>query len=395
MTSAQNHTILNSVNKINNNEILKMVIPTPHLEQSLQRDIDRIKGNVNEMGELCEVALKSCLKAFSTKNRQLVYGIILRDQFIDEHEKEIDRLCLEFLVRQQPVGALLRFAYATIKINLELERVGDYAETIARQTLKLIERKIDYPVDQFNEMANLTIPMLRDSIRAFLEQNPELASKTIQLEDAIDLKKRQINAQLVDMFSKQVFTYKGFNPLIQISRRWERVSDQARNICMETLYMCTGDYAKHPGSEAFRILFIDEHNSCRSQIAEAIANSLNQPRFIFSSAGIIPQPVEARTIEFLKTKGYDISRVVPKSILEIPNLDHYNVIVALSPEVRKAFPQKPRKTIFLDWSVKDPSKEEGNSAQVLAAYEEVYDFLKTNITDLVNAVINVNGKDTN
>ncbi|HON07968.1 MAG TPA: phosphate signaling complex protein PhoU [Verrucomicrobiota bacterium] len=372
-----------------------MVIPTPHLEQSLQRDIDRIKGKVNEMGELCEVALKSCLKSFSSKDRQLAYSIILRDQFIDEHEKEIDRLCLEFLVRQQPVGSLLRFAYATIKINLELERVGDYAETIARQTLKLIERNIDYPVDQFKEVANLAIPMFRDSIKAFLEQNPELASKTIQLEDAIDLKKRQINAQLVDMFSKQVFTYKGFNPLIQISRRWERVSDQARNICMETLYMCTGDYVKHPGSEAFRILFVDEHNSCRSQMAEAIANSLNQPRFIFSSAGINPQPVEARTIEFLKTKGHDISRVVPKSLVEIPNLDHYNVIVALAPEVRRVFPQKPRKTIFLDWSVKDPSKVEGNSAQVLADYEEVYDFLKTNITDLVNAVINVNGKDTN
>ena len=89
------------------------------------------------------------------------------------------------------------------------------------------------------------------------------------------------------------------------------------------------------------------------------------------------------------------SRVVPKSLVEIPNLDHYNVIVALAPEVRRVFPQKPRKTIFLDWSVKDPSKVEGNSAQVLADYEEVYDFLKTNITDLVNAVINVNGKDTN
>lgn len=361
----------------------------PHLEQSLQNDIDRLKNKVQEMGELCEIALKSCLKAFAEKNRQLAYSVILRDQFIDEHEKEIDRLCLEFLVRQQPVAGLLRFAYATIKINLELERVGDYAESMARQTLKLIDKNIDYPVEQFKEIAALTIPMLRDSIKAFLEQNADLANKTIQLEEAVDIKKKDINTQLVELFRKQQLPYDVLNSLVVINRRWERVSDQARNICMETLYMCTGGYAKHPGAEAFRILFVDEHNSCRSQMAEVIANSLNQQRFIFASAGIEPKPVEPRTIEFLKSKGHDISRVVPKSIAQIPNLEHYNVIIALSPEVKKVFPQKPRKTVFLDWSVNDPSKVEGSSGDILKAYEDAYEFLKSHISDLLNAVLNV------
>ncbi|MGC8742716.1 MAG: phosphate signaling complex protein PhoU [Verrucomicrobiia bacterium] len=362
---------------------------TPHLEQSLQQDINRLKTKVQEMGDLCEVALKSCLKAFSEKNRQIAYSVILRDQFIDEHEKEIDRLCLEFLVRQQPVASLLRFAYAIIKINLELERVGDYAESMARQTLKLIDKNVDYPVEQFKEIANLSIPMLRDAVKAFLNQDVELASKTIQLEEAVDVKKRQINAQLVELFRKQQLPYEVVNPLIAINRRWERVSDQARNICMETIYMCTGGYAKHPGAEAFRILFVDEHNSCRSQMAEAIANSLNQPRFIFASAGIEPNPVEARTIEFMKSKGHDISRVIPKSIIQIPNLEHYNVIIALSPEVRKAFPQKPRKTVFIDWSVNDPSKVEGSPNEVLKAYEEVYNFLKSHIQDLIHAILEI------
>jgi phosphate transport system protein len=362
---------------------------TPHLEQSLQQDINRIKTKVQEMGLLCEIALKSCLKAFTDKNRQIVYSVILRDQFIDEHEKEIDRLCLEFLVRQQPVASLLRFAYATIKINLELERVGDYAESMARQTLKLIDKNIDYPIEQFKEIANLTIPMLRDALNAFINQDAELAAKTIQLEEAVDIKKRQINTQLVELFRQQQLPYEVLNALIVINRRWERVSDQARNICMETLYMCTGGYAKHPGAEVFRILFVDEHNSCRSQMAEAIANSLNQPRFTFASAGLQPMPIEARTIEFMKSKGHDISRAIPKSILQIPNLEHYNVIIALSPEVKKAFPQKPRKAVFMDWSVNDPSKVEGSPNNVLKAYEDTYNFLKSHIQDLIYAVLEI------
>ena len=109
-----------------------------HFEQSLQRDIDRIKAKVGEMAGLAERALRDGLRALQEKNRVLAYSVVLRDQRVDEMEKEVDRLCLEFIVRQQPVAGPLRLAYATIRINLELERVGDYAEGIARQVLKLI-----------------------------------------------------------------------------------------------------------------------------------------------------------------------------------------------------------------------------------------------------------------
>src|ERR1041385_5654132 len=119
------------------------------LEESLQRDVDRIRAKVTLMAALAERALRDCVSAIRENNRQLAYSIILRDQRIDELEKEIDRLCLEFLVRQQPVAGPLRFVYATIKINLELERVGDYAESIACQVIKLVDRKVDMTVFRF------------------------------------------------------------------------------------------------------------------------------------------------------------------------------------------------------------------------------------------------------
>src|SRR5882672_2749370 len=126
-----------------------------HFEESLQRDIDRIRGKVKEMATLGEQALRNCLKALAEKNRVLAFAVILRDQRIDELEKEVDRLCLEFIVRQQPVAGPLRLAYATIRINLELERVGDYAESIARQILKLTAMEVQIPVERYAEIANL------------------------------------------------------------------------------------------------------------------------------------------------------------------------------------------------------------------------------------------------
>src|SRR5262245_55975714 len=199
-----------------------------HFEASFQRDIERIKGKIGQMGALAERALRDCVQALRDRNRQLAYTVILRDKRIDEMEKEVDRLCLEFLVRQQPVAGHLRFAYSTIRINLELERVGDYAESIARQSLKLMPLDIKFPIERFEEMANLSIPMLRNAVEAFVKQDAELARETIEVEEAVDVLKSKLNADTIALFREQKIPFEALNPLMMIARRLERVSDQAR-----------------------------------------------------------------------------------------------------------------------------------------------------------------------
>lgn len=360
---------------------------TTHYEASLQRDIQRIRSKIGEMASLCDRALKDCIHALRDRNRQTAYSVILRDKRIDELEKEIDRLCLEFLVRQQPVAGPLRFAYSTIRINLELERVGDYAESIARQSLKLMPMETRIPIERIEELADLSIPMLHDAIDAFVRQDAELARKTIETEEAVDVLKSRLNKDLVELFRASQIPFEALNPLMMITRRFERVSDQARNVCMEVLYMCTGEYSRHQGMEVYRLLFVDNHNSCRSQMAEAIANSLNQPKFLFSSAGVTPAPIGDATIEFLRNKSLDTTHLTPKAIEQIPNLDHYHVIISLAKEAQKVFPIKPRKSVFLDWSLEDPSTAAGSPEEVRAAYETAYKFLHEHITDLVEAVL--------
>jgi phosphate transport system protein len=358
-----------------------------HLEESLQRDIERIRANVIQMANHAEMALRDCIKSLVEYNRQLAYAVILRDQYIDEKEMEIDRLCLEFMVRQQPVALPLRFAYSTIKINLEIERVGDYAESIARKVLKLKAKPEESLLTSIKDIANLSINMFHDSIKAFVEQDAELAKKNIEVEEVVDQIRHDLNSTLVNQLQEQKLSYAVFDPLMSIIKRFERVSDQSRNICMEILYMCTGEYVKHPGAEAFRVLFIDDHNHCRSQIAEAIALSFNQPRFVFNSAGVEPQPLDRTTIDFMKTKGIDLSRSVPKAIHQIPNLEYYQTIVALTPNAHKLFPQQLRKTIFLDWPVEDPSLKQGDSKAITAAYEEVYQYIQSQVNDIIKAII--------
>ena len=360
-------------------------MPT-HLEESLKREIDRIREHLGMMAGLAEQALRDCIRALRESNRQVAYTVILRDQRIDELEKETDRLCLEFLVRQQPVAMHLRFAYAAIKLNLELERVGDYAESIARQILRLIDQKVPPPTDRFEEMANLSIPMLRDAVRAFLMQDAELARQTMGVEDAVDVQRWDLHAEILRSVQEGRLPVEALSPLSTIAYRFERVSDQAKNICQDTIYMCTGQYAKHLGSEVIRLLFVDDHNSCRSQMAEAIANSLRRGKFLFASAGLDPKAVDPVTRTFLKKKGHDITRMVSKRIEQVPNADHFHIIVGLDKTAQRVLPPPPRKVVYIDWALSDPSRIRGTPAEVEAGYEAAYRFLDTQIHDLVEAV---------
>jgi phosphate transport system protein len=357
-----------------------------HLETLLQQDLEHIRSKVIEMGELAEKAVRSSIRAVIERDRQLAFAVILRDQFIDENEKQLDKLCLAFLIRHQPAASLLRFVYSAIKINLELERVGDYAESIARQALKLTQVDAPLPFDHLQRIVNLSVPMLHDAIQAFVQQDADLARKTIEMDEAVDLLRDKLTSELTQSYREGRLLFEALNPLVMVARRLERVSDQARNISMETLYMCTGEFAKHPDSDTFRVLFVDEHNACASVIAEAIGTALAKPGFVFSSAGLDPLPIPTTVVEFMASKGLDVARAIPKALNQVPHIDRSDVIVLLSPAAKRAFPRRPRHTVLLDWIVTDPCAPSGSEAEQRAAFEASYAFIASQIRDLVSAI---------
>jgi len=366
--------------------------PTPPspalLEATLQHDIEHIRQKVRSMGALAEEALKTCLQALLEKSRQKAYAVILRDQRIDELEKEIDRLCLEFLVRQQPVAGHLRFAYATIKINAELERIGDYAESIARQGLKVASLESLPATDRFIEIANLSIPMLHAAIEAFVQQDADLARRTMVIEDRVDGLRNELNRLLIGAEKEGAIPLDALTPLLTVARRYERVSDQAKNICEETLYMCTGEYMKHRGGgEPLRVLFVDEHHGCRSRMAESIGRSLGLSQLQFWSAGLDPRPTDDAVGRLLTAKSLELPAREPRNVKDVPDLARVQVIVALDRAARRVFPPPSTKSVTLDWTVQDPSVVKGSAAEIEAAYEQTFQNIRMQVTDLAKALL--------
>jgi protein-tyrosine-phosphatase len=229
--------------------------------------------------------------------------------------------------------------------------------------------------------------MLRDATRAFVTQDGELARTTMHVERTVDRMRQQLDKTLVAQQENGELGLEPFALLSTISRRIERVSDEVRNICAETLYMATGDYVKHKSPEAYRILFVDQHNHCRSQMAEAIASELAHPRLLFSSAGIDPRPVDPRLPQFLTEQGLDLGRSGAKSLDQIPNLEHYHVIVSFDADVYLALRFRRTPTVCIDWAVHDPSGAPGTLEENRAQYEATFAFIRSQLHDLVEAIV--------
>jgi len=354
-------------------------------------DLDRIRSTVIKMGRLGEGALRASLHALTEMDRQLAYSVILRDRYIDELEKELDRLCQEFFIRHQPVGSHLRFVYAVIKINNELERIGDYAESISRHFLALSSVDLAPSYQAIQEIAHQSIPMLRNALQAFSDQDPNLAETTMQMEEKVDKIRWGITEKLGQLHEDTDLTSGAFRSLLIIANRFERVADRACNICEEVLFMCTGEDIKHKGKEVFRVLFVDEHDACRGQMAKGIGSSLGLKRFRFNSAGITPGPVDPKTVDFMAEKGIDISQETSKFLAQILELEDFQIFVGLCAEAEEAFPPPPTKMIDVHWEIENPSKLKGSEEETRAAYEKTYEILDSHIRDLAEAIV---GKDT-
>jgi hypothetical protein len=142
------------------------------METNVNRDIARISDNIVEMARYAETSLRDTVTALLNNDHTLAYGVILRDRYVDDKEKEIDRLCFEFIHKLQPITKALRFAFSAVKINMEIERVGDYAESVARQLLKLEKPPEPECGKGIIELADVAIAMFHPTFNTQISNIP-------------------------------------------------------------------------------------------------------------------------------------------------------------------------------------------------------------------------------
>jgi phosphate transport system protein len=363
------------------------MVELTHLEEMIERDLQIIRNHLQKMAKLVLKQLEDAVSAFTEANRSLAYTVVLKDHRIDVLEDRIDRLCQEFLVRHMPVSEQLRFVVAVFKVNSELERIGDYAEAIARRAAKIKDAAAIPERESILEMSGLAIKMLSSAMDSFLALDADSAMRTLESDRRVD----QMNSALFESMTKNGNVHKDLNvrfSLLGVISRIERVADRACNIAEDAVYVARGQVMRHFPRSDTRVLFISEQNACRSQMAEGIARKLAPVHFFFSSAGSNPTQTDSRrTIEFMARQGIDISRLRIKRIEDAGKLEDFNVVVTLSHKAVEACPVIPYQVVQLNWDVQDPSQITGSEEEIEKAYREVFDKLCSRIKDLTQGLL--------
>jgi phosphate transport system protein len=215
------------------------------MQRHFVQELEALKENLIRMGSLTEQAIHDSIKALLDRNAELAQRVMQNEDRINQYELEIDTAVVDILALQQPVASDLRFILAAMKINNDLERIGDHAVNIAESALSYAARppltiQLDLP-----QMAQVAETMLREALDAFIHGNSELGRKVLRDDDINDELNRKTVRDLVGVIRTQPEAVEQALDFVRVSRNLERVGDLATNIAEEVIYVAEAHVVKH------------------------------------------------------------------------------------------------------------------------------------------------------
>jgi phosphate transport system protein len=224
------------------------------MERRLDQDLDRVRQALLKMGGMVEGMVAKATQSLLDRNNQLCAEVIEGDNQVDQLEIEIDEACHLILGTKQPTAVDLRFLVAVMKINSDLERIGDSAVNIAQSVQQLNEQPTLKPYIDLPHLSELVQAMVRKSLDAFVRRDTALATEVCQSDDAVDGLYKQIFRELLTYMIEDPKTVSRALHLLLISRNMERIADHATNIAEDVIYYVEGRDIRHSyGSDVLKV----------------------------------------------------------------------------------------------------------------------------------------------
>ncbi len=216
-------------------------MPRIHFHQQLAE----LKDKLLAMAALAQLAVESAVEAYLRRDKGLCKFVKQNERAIDTAQRELDEMAYELLAKEQPMAVDLRFILAVIKINGDLERIGDQSMAISRRTRDLLKQEeVELPVD-YSAMGEYAARMIRTAIQALLDGDARLADTVREMDDEIDRMNRRANADLLKLIQDQPqYTQQAMNGLM-VSRNLERIADHASNIATDVIFWVRGADVRH------------------------------------------------------------------------------------------------------------------------------------------------------
>lgn len=215
----------------------------------LQREITKLKKDILTIGAMAELSVREAASAIEKRDEALARSIIEKDIEIDHMEVEVEETCLKILALHQPVATDLRFIIAVLKINNDLERIGDLAVNIAERAVFIATQPRVHISFDFAHMARKTQEMLNKSLDALVNLNVKLARRVCACDDEVDAMYRQVYQIIQEAIEADSTQIETLIHLLSTARHLERIADHATNIAEDVIYMIEGEIVRHKTEE--------------------------------------------------------------------------------------------------------------------------------------------------
>ncbi len=212
---------------------------------NFHKQLDALKDKLLAMAALAQQALEFSLEAYLTSDLSLSQHVLEIEQAINAAEREVDEMAHDLLATEQPMAVDLRFILSVIKINGDLERIGDQATNIAQrgETMRDLPQ-ISLPID-IPDMGEKVRVMIRRAVQALLEADAKLAETVLTMDDEIDAMNSEVQRELVEVMQQHpVVSNQALNAII-VSRNLERAADHATNIAEDVIFWVRGSDVRH------------------------------------------------------------------------------------------------------------------------------------------------------
>ncbi len=214
-----------------------------------QREIDNLKKLVLSLGAIVEEQIQRSMLALSRRDDVLADEVVRKDREIDSLEIIVEEECLKILALYQPVAKELRFVIAVLKMNNDLERIGDLASNIAKRAKFLATREKMPLLDQLETAASKAQDMVKKALDALVNTDVKLAKEVCENDDEVDSLTREMINQTVEEIEKNPKKTEDYFNIRSISKNIERIADSATNIAEDVIYLSTGEIIRHQAED--------------------------------------------------------------------------------------------------------------------------------------------------
>lgn len=215
------------------------------MARHIEHQIAQLKNSILQFGTIVEESISRSNTALFKRDVELAQKVVANDTEIDRLEVELEEECLKVLALYQPVAADLRFVVAVLKINNDLERIGDLASNIAKTVSQLaITGPLELP-EEISSMAKQVEEMVKNSLDAVVKADPDLARQVRKEDDIVDAGRHTVRKLVMQQIKKDPEKVEGLLQINSISKHLERIADMATNIAEDVIYMVEGEIVRH------------------------------------------------------------------------------------------------------------------------------------------------------